>query len=57
MDGSLKDIIKEKKKLTSDEAIGIMKEITSKYKFLYDQKLMHLNIKPQNILYTVNEKG
>ncbi|CAD8202405.1 unnamed protein product [Paramecium pentaurelia] len=42
---------KENKYYTPNEVINILKQITNGYKFLYDNNIIHRDIKPQNILY------
>ena len=48
--GSLDDYIKKNHGLKEDEAITIIKQISSALSFMHNNKMLHLDLKPSNIM-------
>jgi serine/threonine protein kinase len=51
---SLSDILLEKGKLSVDEALGISKQILEALSYAHEQKVVHRDLKPGNIIITTN---
>ena len=49
--GTLGDYIKYKKHLSEDEAIKIFEQLRSAFEILYREKILHRDLKPNNILF------
>lgn len=47
---TLDDVIKEKGKLTTEEALKYLQEFGSALSFMHDYKMLHLDLKPSNIM-------
>jgi serine/threonine protein kinase len=52
--GTLDSFIKKHEKLTESTAVTIMEQIISAYKYLLQQKVLHRDLKPPNILKSGN---
>ena len=48
--GSLKDAVSKRGALSANEATGYIKEISYALKYIHDRNMLHLDIKPSNIL-------
>jgi len=57
MDGSLRELIKLKGKVSLKEAIGYIFQVVCSYKFLEEKKILHRDIKPENILFNEMKNG
>ena len=57
MKGSLKDLIKQLGGCSEEKAIKIMGKIVKSYKFLYGKKIIHRDMKPDNVLYNLLKNG
>ena len=53
---NLQDYLKKKGKLTEIQLLDILKQIRDAYKYIKDNKLIHGNIKPTNILVDEKDK-
>ena len=53
LDGeNLDDYIKSKGRLPEDEAIKIIKEVGSALSYMHSKKMLHLDVKPKNVMMT-----
>ncbi len=58
MEGSLADLIKETDGFSEEKAIEIMRQIVETfYKYVYEKKVIHRNMKPGNIMFNRMGKG
>ena len=57
-DTDLSQLLDEKKRFSSSEILSIMKDLNNAFKYMYNNSLLHRNIKPENILikYTDSSK-
>ncbi|CAK62565.1 unnamed protein product (macronuclear) [Paramecium tetraurelia] len=51
-DSNLKDLLYKKQKLNDQEISDFLIQFLNGYKFLYNNKIVHKDIKPDNILYS-----
>jgi serine/threonine protein kinase len=49
-EGDLKDYLKKKGKLSEPEALRLLRDIMSGFRYLYDHEIIHRDLKPANIL-------
>ena len=49
-DTNLSQILEEKKRFSSSELLSIMKDLNNAFKYMYNNSLLHRNIKPENVL-------
>ena len=54
--GSLDEYIKEKNRLKEDEAIWITKQIGAALSYMHTQGMLHLDVKPSNIMRTKGDE-
>jgi eukaryotic-like serine/threonine-protein kinase len=57
MQGSLKGLLKKKKKLSEIEAVAWIGQIIKDYEIMAKKNKMHRDLKPENILYIELENG
>ena len=57
MDGSLRDLLEKRKRLSQKEAVVWTYKIVKDYQFLFKMHKLHRDLKPENILYIVLENG
>lgn len=52
--GSLDDYVKQRGYVPEADALGMMHEICSALKYMHDRKMLHLDLKPKNIMRTLD---
>ncbi len=52
--GSLRDLVRDKGKLTEQEAIDIETPIAEAMAFLHEHRINHLDIKPDNVMFRID---
>ena len=56
-DGDLGYFMKKNRKISEEEALKILEQVTDGLKFLNNQGIMHRNLRPENILIARDEFG
>ena len=49
-EGDLKDYLRKREKISEPEALKILKDLMSGFKYLYEKEIIHRDLKPANIL-------